>query len=106
MAPLGLAYLVFLCNALLWDLKQGQDQYIQILAGKTDQVTSLCFSPDRQTLASGGDDGTVKFWDIQTGECLSTRRPDRPYERMKISGVTELTPAQLAALKELGAVAE
>jgi WD40 repeat protein len=88
----------------LWDVAGGQ--IIRPLRGHTDRVWSVCFSPDGQTLASGSDDGTVKFWDVQTGEWLSTRRPDRPYERLKISGVTGLTPAQLAALKELGAVDE
>jgi WD40 repeat protein len=65
---------------------------------------SVAFSPDGQTLASSDYHWTVKCWDVQTGDWLSTRRPDRPYERMKISGVTGLTAAQIAALKKLGAV--
>jgi len=38
-------------------------------------------------------DETIKLWDVQTGECLKTLRPDRPYERMNITGVTGLTEA-------------
>jgi hypothetical protein len=33
-------------------------------------------------------------------------RPDRPYERLNITGATGLTEAQKAALKALGAVEE
>jgi WD40 repeat protein len=55
-------------------------------------------------LVSGSDDATIKFWDIQTGECLQTLRVDRPYERMNITGVRGLTEAQKQILRELGAV--
>jgi len=67
-------------------------------------VWSVAFSPDGCTLASGSQDETIKLWDVQTGECLKTLRPDRPYERMNITGVTGLTEAQKATLRALGAV--
>jgi WD40 repeat protein/DNA-binding SARP family transcriptional activator len=86
----------------LWDLTSGQP--LQTLQGHTSQVNSVCFSPDGQVLASGSADGTIKFWDVKTGNCLKTLRPDRPYERMNITGATGLSPAQRAALKALGAV--
>lgn len=79
---------------------------IHTRTGHTDQVWTVCFSPTAPILASGSHDDTVKFWDVQSGRCLHTRRPDRPYERTKISGATGLTPAQVSALKELGAVDE
>ncbi|HRW08893.1 MAG TPA: WD40 repeat domain-containing protein, partial [Caldilineaceae bacterium] len=88
----------------LWDIASGKT--IHTLTGHTERVWSVCFSPDGQMVASGSDDGAVKFWDVTTGRCLSTRRPDRPYERTRIAGVTGLTSAQISALKELGAVDE
>ena len=75
-----------------------------MLQGHTSEVWSVAWSPDGQTLASGSTDETIKFWDIQTGECKKTLRSDRLYEGMNISGVTGLTPAQKATLFVLGAV--
>jgi WD40 repeat protein len=44
------------------------------LVGHTDNVLSLAFSPDGQTLASGGMDRTVKLWDVKTGKQRATLR--------------------------------
>src|SRR5205807_1070921 len=41
-----------------------------VLYGHTDTVTSVAFRPDRQRLASGSDDNTVRLWDARTGKCL------------------------------------
>jgi WD40 repeat protein len=36
--------------------------------GHTDGVTSVAFSPDGKTLASGGKDRAVRLWEVATGK--------------------------------------
>ncbi len=61
-------------------------------------------SPDGWTAASCEEDGTIKLWDIQIRQRLSSWRGNRPYERITITGVTGLTEAQKVTLRALGAV--
>lgn len=44
---------------------------ISLLKGHSWPVTSVAFSPDGQTLISGGDD-TIKLWDMNTGQTIRT----------------------------------
>ncbi|XP_015273998.1 PREDICTED: ribosome biogenesis protein BOP1 [Gekko japonicus] len=43
-----------------------------VYRGHTGPVRCLSVSPSGQWLASGSDDGTVKFWEICTARCLKT----------------------------------
>ena len=42
------------------------------LSGHTEYIRSLTFSLDGTFLVSGGDDNTVKLWDVQTGGVVKT----------------------------------
>ncbi|MDX3833469.1 nSTAND1 domain-containing NTPase [Streptomyces europaeiscabiei] len=42
------------------------------LSGHTDEVRAVAFSPDRNTLATGSADKTVRLWDPATGKIRTT----------------------------------
>ncbi|MEA5505123.1 WD40 repeat domain-containing protein [Halotia wernerae UHCC 0503] len=53
----------------LWDLTKGElietlSEYPWVVSGLVDQVNSLAFSADGQTLVSGGADSTIKIWHV------------------------------------------
>ena len=58
------------CTVKLWALQSGA--LVATLAGHTDYVQSIAFSPDGKRLASGSDDQTLRIWDIASGACLQT----------------------------------
>jgi WD40 repeat protein/DNA-binding SARP family transcriptional activator len=93
----------------------GADRAIQIrdaatgevrraLRGHQQEVTSLDFSRAANRLASSSVDGSVRLWDMETGECVATLEPERLYAGMNIAGARGITPAQRATLLALGAV--
>jgi len=47
------------------------------LTGHTGPVASVTFSPDGGTLASGGDDGTIILWDVDTRQPIGQPLVDR-----------------------------
>ena len=48
----------------VWDVESGQQ--IACLTAHANWISTLCFSPCGQFLASGGEDGTVYVWDVRT----------------------------------------
>jgi WD40 repeat protein len=87
-----------------WDVAQGE--CIRVIESHQGTVQAIRRSPDGTKLASCGDDGAIMLWDLSSGAHLQTLRRDRPYERMRIDGLTGITAAQRAALIVLGAVGQ
>jgi WD40 repeat protein len=99
--------LAICCESIvqIWDLVTQTP--IQTLLGHTKLIYSSTFDPARpQIFVSAGDDGTIREWNVTTGECLQVLRPDRIYEGMNIAGAIGITQSQRATLKALGAVEE
>src|SRR5689334_25293202 len=48
------------------------DKEVRTLTGHSDYISSMSFSPDGKTLASGSYDYTVKLWNLETGKEIRT----------------------------------
>ncbi|MCY4404446.1 MAG: WD40 repeat domain-containing protein [Candidatus Poribacteria bacterium] len=55
-------------TVLIWDVPHGKINYT--LKGHTDKIKALSFTPNGKILASGGEDGTIRLWDVNTGTQL------------------------------------
>jgi serine/threonine protein kinase len=53
-------------------IKPEEFTLIRTLQGLSNALSSVAFSPDGQTLASGSEDKTIKLWNLYTGQLLHT----------------------------------
>ena len=53
-----------------WDVMTGE--YFKNYFEHNGIISSVCFSPDRNTVLLGLEDGTIKLWDIATGQFIRT----------------------------------
>ena len=56
--------------AIVWDMATVAQQ--ALLAGHQGLIRAIAFSRDGATLATGADDGTLRFWDADSGASLAT----------------------------------
>jgi platelet-activating factor acetylhydrolase IB subunit alpha len=49
-----------------------QGQLVKTLVGHKSWVRDLCFHPNGKILISCSDDKTIKFWNLETGDCVRT----------------------------------
>ncbi|MEB3359021.1 MAG: NB-ARC domain-containing protein [Synechococcales bacterium] len=87
----------------IWNPKTGES--LQVYAGHAHLVSAIAFSPDSTTIASGSQDQTVRLWNVKRGQCDRVLIAKRLYEGMNLTGVKGLTPATIATLQTLGAIA-
>ena len=59
-------------GAGIWFYDAQTYREMALLTGHTGVVRAVAFSPDGKTLASGALDATVKLWNVETGENIST----------------------------------
>jgi WD40 repeat protein len=52
-------------TARLWDACTGAE--VAVLSGHKDTVNSVAFLPGNTCIVTGSGDGTIRFWDIETG---------------------------------------
>ena len=65
---------------VLWDTARRPPSG-EVIRTEHENITALAFSPNNRIVATGGGDGSIVFWDIET------RRPDD--ERLRSSGAIE-----------------
>jgi len=57
-------------NIKIWSVEDGS--CIKNLKGHSDDIFSICFSPDGKYLASRSDDNSIKIWSVEDGSCMKT----------------------------------
>ncbi|SEJ83837.1 WD40 repeat [Dyadobacter sp. SG02] len=55
--------------------------------GHAGSIADIAIHPNKKIFASGSTDGTVKVWDIDTGQCISTLEDDKSSQLFRRRGV-------------------
>ena len=79
----------------LWNLRSGK---VRTLAGHTDPVNSLAFSPNGRLLASGSDDWTFRLWNISQQKNIATLETVTDGNRWRTRAVAFSPDGQLIAI--------
>jgi len=58
-------------NVKIWDLRASNNQAMYTFTGHNDVVRDLAISPDGKWVSSGGADGDIKVWEINTGKIIN-----------------------------------
>jgi WD40 repeat protein len=88
----------------LWNLADPANPTVRFLHGHDARPISVTFTSDGGSLASVGQDQTLRLWNAMTGELKQTLRAERPYEGVRVHRLRGLTVAEGRALRGLGAL--
>jgi len=63
-------------NAYAWDLQAATstDSFV----GSSDPLYCLALRPQHKQMLTGGEDGTIRLWDVRTASCTQQLRPNLP----------------------------
>lgn len=53
-----------------WDANTGE--YKMALTGQTEYIVKIVYCPDSETIATGSIDGSIRLWDINSGQLVKT----------------------------------
>ena len=61
-------------SILVWHVETGEQIacFTGYFSGYSERMDNLCFSPDGKYLTAGSADGTIRIWDIESGQLATT----------------------------------
>ena len=77
----------------IWIYSAETGEELDLLMGHTDEVRSVAFNPNGQTLASGSSNGTVLLWEITP----TSPEPEKIAEDVNDDGVVNIVDLTLVA---------
>lgn len=80
--------------AIVWDIQTVSQ--LAILSGHQGLIQDMAWSPDGTTIVTGADDGTVRFWNAQTGQEQSLFTLDVPVSTVAYSSNGQFVAVGLA----------
>jgi WD40 repeat protein len=77
----------------IWNLISGSQSDVSPLSGHEKGINTISITPDGSLLASGGNDGTVRLWDVDKGTCLRILNAGNTVNSVQISPDARLVTA-------------
>ena len=62
--------LIYSLNVTKSHANENKEIFLQ--TGHSNDINSVCFSPDGKLIASGSDDNTIKLWNVKDGALIRT----------------------------------